>query len=119
MPSSSRRIFPANRAGVSCPGVQVSVSLAEYDGATVDPVWYCYQSCNCNLGFLPHYPVDSVGKLFCTLFINMLTIQSAILIDLPVKLALGALVPSWSICCLVLSFLVSPVSFNRDIAFKY
>ena len=38
MPSSSRRIFPAKRPGMSCPGVQISVSVAVYDGATVDPV---------------------------------------------------------------------------------
>ncbi|DBB13208.1 TPA: hypothetical protein ACH3X3_004956 [Trebouxia sp. C0006] len=38
MPSSSRRIFAAKRPGMSCPGVQISVSVAVYDGATVDPV---------------------------------------------------------------------------------
>jgi hypothetical protein len=39
MPSSSRRIFPAKRPGMSCPGVQISVSVAVYDSATVDPVF--------------------------------------------------------------------------------
>ena len=50
MPSSSRRIFPAKRPGMSCPGVQISVSVAVYDGATVDPVLYSYQGCNCVSG---------------------------------------------------------------------
>ncbi len=66
MPSSSNRIFPAKRPGMSCPGVQISVSVAVYDGATIDPVLYSYQGCNCVSGFLPHYTVDSVGKLLCS-----------------------------------------------------
>jgi len=80
MPSSSSRIFPAKRPGMSCPGVQISLSLAVYDGATVDPVLYSYQGCNCVSGFLAHYSVDSVGKLLCTLYISMLTFQPAILL---------------------------------------
>ncbi|KAL0029690.1 hypothetical protein WJX79_002694 [Trebouxia sp. C0005] len=32
-----------------------------YEGATVDPVLYSYQGCNCVSGFLPRYSLDSVG----------------------------------------------------------
>ncbi|DBA71879.1 TPA: hypothetical protein ACH3X2_010926 [Trebouxia sp. C0005] len=52
--------FPAKRHVLSW-SADFSQLGSVYEGATVDPVLYSYQGCNCVSGFLPRYSLDSVG----------------------------------------------------------